>query len=120
MVSSVPAPSLCTEPPSRTSGALRTSSPSRSAISAPTAASRSYGVNFSPQALKRKCTATRRLGLVAHVDRSAVAQPRVVQRKLDDLDAAEPQAARAAAASGPGLAIIVTGSNAAIAFATAA
>ena len=120
MVSSVPAPSVRIEPPSSTIPPSTTGSPSCSAISRPTAASRSHGGNFSPQALKPKCTAVRApVVVVDDVDRPAVAQPRVVEPS-STISTPALQAARASAASAPGLAIIVTGSNAATALATAA
>ena len=120
VVSSVPAPSVRIEPPSSTIGAVvapRRRAARRSARRP--RRPRSHGGNFSPHALKPKWTAMPPAVVAVDVDRAAVAQPRVVERQLDDLDP-PPHAARAcAASSAPGLAIIVTGSNAAIALATA-
>jgi hypothetical protein len=56
-------------------------------------------------------------GIVEHVDRAGVAEPRVVDRQLDHLDRAAHRGSRSAVR---GAASIVTGSNRAIALATSA
>ena len=121
MVSIVPAPSVRIEPPSSTSGDLddRVAEPlARSA--APT---RGIAIPrrelLAPRVEAEVDRHARAPSLVEHVDRPAVAQPRVVERQLEDLDARAAGRARLGGVRA-GLAIIVTGSNAAIAFATVA
>jgi hypothetical protein len=114
----VPSPSTQIEPPSRTSAR---GTRSADQLDEPPAdrASLSNGWNFSPQALKPKCTPAAPVVDVVDEDRAAVAQPRVVDR----LDARRPRRAapRAASAARRSSAqTIVSGSNAATACAVAA
>ena len=118
VVISVPSPSTVIEPPSSTIDDGRRSKPSASATRSVTAASLSYGRKRSPHELKRKSTAvtdppapTAKIGPESRIHESSIGSSRTSTPAASTALASRPA---------PGAATITTGSNALIAFATAA
>ena len=95
VVTSVPAPSTVIEPPSNTIDRPLTDGRRTLGQRRRRRASSSYGQELVAPALNIQSMAHPRAVVVDHVDRPGVAEPRVVDRQLDDLD---PGAAQLAAA----------------------